>query len=183
MRIQVGFPWENKALEFRRVCFQKRIIFLILKGYDKLGGLVPEIVSFIGCYNATTQEICAYEPDDDPAGIHLTAFTDYISESAIENKLQKFTGLIQFAEAWDAPARHNGVPARVPIDGDNALENILFYITDVEALTPTGIDNVAVAGSKQIQGIYNVNGQRVTRPEKGIYIIRYTDGSAAKVRF
>jgi hypothetical protein len=71
----------------------------------------------------------------------------------------------------------------VPIDGDNALENILFYITDVEALTPTGIDNVAVTGSKQIQGIYNVNGQRVTRPEKGIYIIRYTDGSAAKVRF
>lgn len=142
-----------------------------------------EIVSFIGCYNATSQEICAYEPDDDPAGIHLTAFTDYISESAIENKLQKFTGLIQFAEAWDAPARHNGVPARVPIDGDNAIENILFYITDVEALTPTGIDNVAVTGSKQIQGIYNVNGQRVTRPEKGIYIIRYTDGSAAKVRF
>ncbi len=140
-----------------------------------------QIVSFIGYYNATSNEICAYRPDDEPVGIHLNASTQYMSGSAVEGKIQKFTGLIQLVEAWDAPARPNGAPSRVPIDSDDALENISFFITEVSI--PTGIDNVTATGSKQIQGIYNVNGQRVTRPEKGIYIIRYTDGSTAKVRF
>ena len=36
---------------------------------------------------------------------------------------------------------------------------------------------------KEVQGIYNVNGQQVKNPEKGVYIIRFTDGTSTKVRF
>ncbi len=137
-----------------------------------------QMATFVGYYNADSHEVCAFSPDTQYGGLHLQSSTNYMIGSIVEGKQQKFTGLIQLAEAWDAPA---GAPARVPIDDDNAFENVIVYIT--EATVPTGIADVKALDGKEIQGIYNVNGQRVTRPEGGVYIIRYTDGTAAKVRF
>ena len=51
------------------------------------------------------------------------------------------------------------------------------------ASVPTGVTVVNTQEQKEPEGIYNVNGQQVNRTERGIYIIRYTDGTATKVQF
>lgn len=49
---------------------------------------------------------------------------------------------------------------------------------------PTGIDDVAgIEDSKArtIEGYYNLQGQRINEPQRGVNIIRYSDGTAKKV--
>ncbi|MBP5561137.1 MAG: choice-of-anchor J domain-containing protein [Muribaculaceae bacterium] len=144
-----------------------------------------EVLTFVGYYNAETGEICAFSPNTEYGGLHIGVSTYYMTGSIVEGKQQAFTAMAWLREAWDESETPNGIaahaPARVAQDDDQAFENVMAYIT--AASVPTGIDAVKALDGKEIQGIYNVNGQRVTRPENGVYIIRYTDGTAAKVRF
>ena len=134
-----------------------------------------EVAYFVGYYNAETSELCAFSSG---SGLHIGMTTDNMTGSIVNGKQQTITGVVSLKAAWDAPA---GAPARVAIDDDLAFENI--QIDAVAASTPTGVENVKSIDGKEIQGIYNVNGQQVKNAQNGVYIIRYTDGTAAKVRF
>ena len=50
----------------------------------------------------------------------------------------------------------------------------------VKSSTRTAITEVNAAG-KQVESIYNVNGQRVNAAGKGVYILRHSDGTVTKV--
>ena len=137
-----------------------------------------EVAYFVGYYNAQTGELCAFSPDHGYGGLHIAMTTDNMTGSIVSGKQQKFTGVVSLKQAWDAPS---GAPARVAIDDDQAFENIQIDATS--ASVATGVEAVKAIDGKEIQGIYNVNGQQVKSADKGVYIIRYTDGTAAKVRF
>ena len=137
-----------------------------------------EVAYFVGYYNAETSELCAFSPKEDYGGLHIAMATDNMAGSIVEGKQQTFTGVVSLKAAWEAPA---GAPARVAIDDDLAFENIQIDAT--AASVPTGVETVKAIDGKEIQGIYNVNGQQVKNAHNGVYIIRYTDGTAAKVRF
>ena len=134
-----------------------------------------EVADFVGYYNAQTSELCAFSSG---SGLHIAMATDNMVGEIVAGKQQTITGVVELKAAWDAPA---GAPARVAIDDDQAFENIRIDAT--AASVPTGVETVKAIDGKEIQGIYNVNGQQVKNAQNGVYIIRYTDGTAAKVRF
>ncbi len=152
---------------------------------ESITALKPgEKVSFLGYYNTSTGEICAFSPETGNVGLHLGVSTYYMTGSVVEGEKQQFTGMAYLREAWDNPSSISAhAPARVAIDDELAYENVYVYITETFPPVVTGVETVKVINGKEIEGIYNVNGQKVTRADKGIYIIRYTDGSAQKVRF
>ena len=137
-----------------------------------------EVADFMGYYNAETGELCAFSPNTEYGGLHIAMTTDNMVGAISTGKQQKFTGVVSLKEAWDAPS---GAPARVALDDDLAFENIQIDAT--AASVATGVETVKMFDGKEIEGIYNVNGQRVTRADKGVYIIRFQDGTTQKVRF
>ena len=137
-----------------------------------------EVVQFTGCYNAATGELCAYGPNKNYGGFHFAMGTGNMTGSLSANKQQRFVGVVTFKAPWEAPA---GAPARVAIDDEQAFANLEFDAFN--ASVPTGVTVVNTQEQKEPEGIYNVNGQQVNRTERGIYIIRYTDGTATKVQF
>ncbi len=71
------------------------------------------------------------------------------------------------------------------VDGSNGNVNTTSYksipeISDVDYSFPTSLSN-QTDEKKQIVGIYNIEGQRIDALQKGVNIIRYSDGSAEKV--
>ena len=45
---------------------------------------------------------------------------------------------------------------------------------------PSGINNVSVSAEKEVAGYYTIGGQRLDNPQKGITIIKYSDGTTEK---
>ena len=109
-------------------------------------------------------------------GMHIAVSTDNMSGNFAEGQQQHFTGVVTFKEAW-TPA--NGAPARISQDSDDAYTNITFDVT--EAGVPTGVNTVKAFNGKDVEAVYNVNGQRVATMGKGVYILRHTDGTTTKV--
>ena len=65
---------------------------------------------------------------------------------------------------------------------DSAYENLTLDAQSVVMADPTGIINI-LAGGREVLGIYDLRGIEVKNPAKGnIYIIRFADGTAEKVR-
>lgn len=65
----------------------------------------------------------------------------------------------------------------------NDLKTYNIYTLKVTGGKPitTGVEKPAISSSKQVTGIYNLNGQRVNEQVKGqVYITKYADGSTVK---
>lgn len=63
----------------------------------------------------------------------------------------------------------------------HSLQNVQVHANDG---FPTAVEDVNVEGVKAVSGVYSINGQYVgteVPAGNGIYVVRYTDGSAAKV--
>ncbi len=136
-----------------------------------------EVAIFTGSYNASTGELCAYGVNKNYGGFHIAMTIDNMAGSLSAGKQQHFTSVVTLKNAWDAPT---GAPLRVAINDEQAFTNL--RLDAINASLPTGINDVPAVDGKEIQGVYNVNGQQVNRADKGVYIIRYTDGTAAKIR-
>lgn len=81
---------------------------------------------------------------------------------------------ISLKEAWKATA---GIaPKDYDYDFQNYLGNML-----VMPSTPTAIDAINTNTNRQVEAVYNAQGQRVGKDAKGVLIVRYTDGTVAKV--
>ncbi len=81
---------------------------------------------------------------------------------------------ISLKEAWKATA---GIaPKDYDYDFQNYLGNML-----VMPSTPTAIDAINTNANRQVEAVYNAQGQRVGKDAKGVLIVRYTDGTVAKV--
>ena len=81
---------------------------------------------------------------------------------------------ISLKEAWKATA---GIaPKDYDYDFQNYLGNML-----VMPSTPTAIDAINTNANRQVEAVYNAQGQRVGKDAKGVLIVRYTDGTVANV--
>ena len=81
---------------------------------------------------------------------------------------------ISLKEAWKATA---GIaPKDYDYDFQNYQGNML-----VMPSTPTAIDAINTNTNRQVEAVYNAQGQRVGKDAKGVLIVRYTDGTVAKV--
>ena len=67
------------------------------------------------------------------------------------------------------------------ISNDLQTSNMYGLIVQGGKLVTTGVEKPSISGSKQVTGIYNLNGQRVNEQVKGqVYITKYADGSTVK---
>ena len=75
--------------------------------------------------------------------------------------------VVQFAHTGNAQAVVAAGKAYLHVAGSNARRMRVAFDSDA-----TGIDNVLSTGDTQKkQGIYNLGGQRVSTPGKGLYIV------------
>ena len=76
-----------------------------------------------------------------------------------------------------------GVKQILPVDNDLlVLDGFkLFYYGNPEV---SGVEDVSVEPlSSEIEGYYNLNGQRINKPERGITIVKLKDGRGVKMKF
>lgn len=71
----------------------------------------------------------------------------------------------------------------VPQGSENAYRNADVWnrFNTIEGFDVTGINNATVAGELRETGRYSLDGRRLESPEKGINIVRMSDGSVRKV--
>ena len=80
------------------------------------------------------------------------------------------------------------VPTTEPLSVRVSSATHVFYI-DVytydnlpeDEYDPTGIEAPVAPAAKAISGIYSINGARLAAPQKGINIVKYSDGSVKKI--
>ena len=129
-----------------------------------------EVITVKGYYSASDSKLKAFSGGH---GLNIDVTTNHIG-TLTEGKHIEVTGTVVLKEAAaGAPAR----VARAAADGSDITLDI------TKGGLPTGVATIKAIDGKEIQGIYNLNGQKVTRTDNGVYVIRYTDGTAAKVRF
>ena len=63
----------------------------------------------------------------------------------------------------------------------NTLQNIIEMIKTSLNSTPTGIDNINANSSAKAEAIYSVNGVRNAQLNKGLNIVKMSDGSVKKI--
>lgn len=63
----------------------------------------------------------------------------------------------------------------------NTLQNIIKTIKTYLNSTPTGIDNINANSSAKAEAIYSVNGVRNAQLNKGLNIVKMSDGSVKKI--
>lgn len=63
----------------------------------------------------------------------------------------------------------------------NTLQNIIETIKTYLNSTPTGIDNININSSAKAEAIYSVNGVRNAQLNKGLNIVKMSDGSVKKI--
>lgn len=63
----------------------------------------------------------------------------------------------------------------------NTLQNIIDTIKTYLNSTPTGIDNINANSSAKAEAIYSVNGVRNAQLNKGLNIVKMSDGSVKKI--
>ncbi len=92
--------------------------------------------------------------------------------------LYKMYGMMTLNEAWESETQ--GIMPKISQSDPRWFDNYTFVTTSGEETIVTAIDDINANG-RQIEAIYNAQGQRVSDTATGILIIRYTDGTATKV--
>lgn len=92
--------------------------------------------------------------------------------------LYKMYGMMTLNEAWESETQ--GIMPKISQSDPRWFDNYTFVATSGEETIVTAIDDINANG-RQIEAIYNAQGQRVSDTATGILIIRYTDGTATKV--
>ena len=103
------------------------------------------------------------------------AFEAYMNAGRYDNLLK-----VNIANTRDITV---GVKQILPVDNDLlVLDGFkLFYYGNPEV---SGVEDVSVEPlSSEIEGYYNLNGQRINKPERGITIVKLKDGRGVKMKF
>lgn len=137
--------------------------------------VAPGQVIYLQGYGDANGKLRSYR--NAPQGTSITI--DNMSNVNIQpgNRYKMF-GVMTLNEAWDAEPQ--GIMPKVAPSDPLYFDNYTFVATSGEETVITGIDNINVT-SRTIEAIYNAQGQRVSENAKGVLIVRYTDGTVAKV--
>ena len=72
-----------------------------------------------------------------------------------------------------------------PKDGSQSSVSysIGFVVNGVEDDDVTAVSSAAVEAEGEVVGYYTLNGQKVSEPTKGVYVVKYANGTSKKVVF
>ena len=135
----------------------------------------PSQVIYLQGYGDADGKLRSYRNAPQGTSIVLNNMSDIAIQPGY---LYKMYGMMTLNEAWDIETQ--GIMPKIAPTDPRWFDNYTFVATSGEETIITGIDNVNING-RQIEGIYNAQGQRVNENATGILIIRYTDGTATKI--
>lgn len=95
-----------------------------------------------------------------------------------------WVNMYQFKHEDAAPAYVEGdvkAGRNYALMGGGTKNLTMHQITFVPTGGGTGITNVDAQAEKTVEAYYTLDGTRVSTPAKGIYIVKYSDGTAKKV--
>lgn len=135
--------------------------------------------------DGTSEEAVAFVIPDwfgDSEGAALHGFDRiFTCDDDWDNELDQFDGRCNF-RLYDMT---------LPVDSSKELQSVAFehsastvYPTILSMAKETALSGVESAGEVAVPtvvGIYNLNGMKVSRASDGIFIVRYSDGSARKI--
>ena len=150
------------------------VVEVALKSYNFASQEAPkanEVLKITGNYQEDGT-ITQFSGKNGEVGESIAVNTAFCPITLEAQKTYTFTGVAQVAE--NAPA---GAPAKVPA----GFSGMTLDVTGADI--PTGVTAVKAFAGKDVEAIYNLNGQRVNSVDKGIYILRHADGTTSKVRF
>lgn len=162
------------------VTYQVAQLSLASCSEEELVGLESgQMVTFVGYYNASEGALRGHRVA--PQGMSVTLSLDRV-DPLEDGDYVEVTGVVSFKQAWDAAP--SGAPRRVPRSGNDAFQNLTLDASSVVgAVYPTGITDVQ-DGSRTVVAVYDLRGAAVRQPQRGgVFIVRYSDGTAAKVKF
>lgn len=135
----------------------------------------PSQVIYLQGYGDADGKLRSYRNAPQGTSIVLNNMSDITIQPGYRYKMY---GMMTLNEAWETSAQ--GIMPKIAPNDPRWFDNYTFVATSGEETIITGIDDINVTG-RQIEGIYNAQGQRVNENATGILIIRYTDGTATKV--
>ena len=135
----------------------------------------PSQVIYLQGYGDADGKLRSYRNAPQGTSIVLNNMSDIAIQPGY---LYKMYGMMTINEAWETQSQ--GIMPKIAPTDPRWFDNYTFVATSGEETIITGIDNINING-RQIEGIYNAQGQRVNENATGILIIRYTDGTATKI--
>lgn len=132
----------------------------------------------------TTSEIFSANVPDWSAAASRAALTGFGRISKNDNSIDKSGTycLYEFVVPADVEKKVASIDVANRSNGSYAT---ILAVSAVKAPEIGGgvdsIENLIVNGSREIVGIYNIWGQRVVNPAAGVYVVRFADGTSAKV--
>ena len=135
----------------------------------------PSQVIYLQGYGDADGKLRSYRNAPQGTSITLNNLSDITIQPGY---LYKMYGMMTLNEAWETTPQ--GVMPKIAPTDSNYFNNYTFVAVSGEETIVTAINDVDVNG-RQIEAIYNAQGQRVNENATGILIIRYTDGTVNKV--
>lgn len=130
-----------------------------------------QVVNVFGYWNAAEDALRGYAPGNGGQGQSMTLNTAWAGNvTLVDGNYYSVCSAITLKEAWN-----RGMLKDYDYDFQNYVANALIAPT-----IPTGVESINIA-NRQVEAIYNAQGQRVDETATGILIIRYTDGTVTKV--
>lgn len=77
---------------------------------------------------------------------------------------------------YDVEYNNYGLPVNYTYKADGPSVTVNFVYSD-----PTGINSTEISGDKTVTGIYTIGGQQIEQLQKGINIVKYSNGKSAKI--
>jgi hypothetical protein len=107
-------------------------------------------------------------------------------ESSVPPTTGGINSFTQYAGSWFYPADFNfydAVTLYVPTGSKEAYANANEWkkFTHIEEYDVTGIRQNSIQNDNAVTGYYNLQGQRITKPQSGVVIVRYNDGTSRKM--
>lgn len=144
------------------------------KDYDLSLPFAPkacEVLNVKGYYRADQGNLRAYSGKYGPQGQSLTLDLGSIEFEPVDGQYIAVHGAVMLKEAW------SGAPRRVAASDENAFQNYKMVVTQVQI--PTGAATIEAA--PEVKDVYDLQGRKINGLQKGVNIVRMTDGTVRKV--
>ena len=137
--------------------------------------VAPTQVIYLQGYGDANGKLRSYRNAPQGTSIEINNKSDITIQPG---NLYKMYGMMTLKSAWDTAAQ--GIMPKIAQDDPRYFDNYSFVAVSGEETVITAIDDINTVG-RQVEAIYNAQGQRVNENATGILIIRYTDGTTTKV--
>lgn len=112
---------------------------------------------------------------------HITSVDETTGEvtTSVVETTEPVVGFYKLSEATAVPAHK----AYIRVDATNAfaVKGYIFSFDEEEDITPTAVKTIETQAEASVMGIYTLDGKRQSQLQRGMNIVRMSDGSVKKI--